>query len=158
VEECLGLANSHGISMPEGVTMLTRGMLTIQGVLASLAPELNLVQIMANRMLGEAARDFDLLARNDHIGTVRERAPERFVGFAAHDHGVPRRDGLEMFQVFGNMPEQRILIPDHAVFGNGNDDANHKFQILTSGGIAAAYNNAGTAGRGLRPLRTTSAP
>lgn len=48
--------------MPEGVTMLTRGMLTIQGVLASLAPELNLVQIMANRMLGEAARDFDLLA------------------------------------------------------------------------------------------------
>ena len=62
LEEFLGLANSHGISMPEGVTMLTRGMLTIQGVLASLAPELNLVQIMANRMLGEAARDFDLLA------------------------------------------------------------------------------------------------
>lgn len=62
LEEFLGLANSHGISMPEGVTMLTRGMLTIQGVLASLAPELNLVQIMANRMLGEAARDFDLMA------------------------------------------------------------------------------------------------
>ena len=62
LEEFLGLANSHGISMPEGVTMLTRGMLTIQGVLASLAPELNLVQIMANRKLGEAARDFDLLA------------------------------------------------------------------------------------------------
>lgn len=62
LEEFLGLANGHGISMPEGVTMLTRGMLTIQGVLASLAPELNLVQIMANRMLGEAARDFDLLA------------------------------------------------------------------------------------------------
>lgn len=61
LEEFLGLANSHGISMPR-VTMLTRGMLTIQGVLASLAPELNLVQIMANRMLGEAARDFDLLA------------------------------------------------------------------------------------------------
>ncbi len=32
LEEFLGLANSHGISMPEGVTMLTRGMLTIQGV------------------------------------------------------------------------------------------------------------------------------
>lgn len=61
LEEFLGLANGHGISMPR-VTMLTRGMLTIQGVLASLAPELNLVQIMANRMLGEAARDFDLLA------------------------------------------------------------------------------------------------
>lgn len=58
LEEFLGLANSHGISMPEGVTMLTRGMLTIQGVLASLAPELNLVQIMANRMLGEAAAGF----------------------------------------------------------------------------------------------------
>ena len=112
---------------------------------------------LPERMNHPAAGDFDLLARNDHIGTVRERAPERFVGFAAHDHGVPRRDGLEMFQVFGNMPEQRILIPDHAVFGNGNDDANHKFQILTSGGIAAGYNDADTAGTDCA-LRTTSAP
>ena len=53
---------------------------------------------------------------------------------------------------------KQLFFDFNAVFGNGNDDANHKFQILTSGGIAAAYNNAGTAGRGLRPLRTTSAP
>ena len=80
---------------------------------------------LAERMRHRATGNLRLLPRNDHIGTVRERAPERFVGFAAHDHGMPRRDGLEMFQVFGNMPEQRILIPDHAVFGHGNDDAYH---------------------------------
>ena len=83
LEEFLGLANSHGISMPEGVTMLTRGMLTIQGVLASLAPELNLVQIMANRMLGEAARDFDLLAELKDGGKTLAASGRKAVALAA---------------------------------------------------------------------------
>lgn len=83
LEEFLGLANSHGISMPEGVTMLTRGMLTIQGVLASLAPDLNLVQIMANRMLGEAARNFDLMAELKDEGKTLAASGRKAVALPA---------------------------------------------------------------------------
>ena len=50
MEELFTLASDNGISMPEGVTLLGRGLLTLQGVLANIAPELNMVEIMADRM------------------------------------------------------------------------------------------------------------
>lgn len=50
LEEFLALASDNGISMPEGVTLLGRGLLTLQGVLADIAPELNIVEIVAGRM------------------------------------------------------------------------------------------------------------
>ena len=96
LEEFLGLANSHGISMPEGVTMLTRGMLTIQGVLASLAPELNLVQIMANRMLGEAARDFDLLAELKDGGKTLAASGRKAVALPAQLSDLLGMTNLEL--------------------------------------------------------------
>ena len=60
MEELLTLAGEHGISMPPGITMLSRGVLTMQGVLASLDPEINIVEIMANHLSGSLLQDFDL--------------------------------------------------------------------------------------------------
>lgn len=59
-QEVLGLAGRNGISMPKGVTMLSRGVMTIQGVLAKLAPDLNLVTLLTQRMSGRFFTDFDV--------------------------------------------------------------------------------------------------
>lgn len=60
IEEFLFLANTHGISMPKGMSMLSRGIITIEGVLSKLSPETNIVQIMANRMSSEILNNLDL--------------------------------------------------------------------------------------------------
>ena len=52
-EELMGLAKTHQISLPKGISMLGRGVLTLEGVLSTVSPEINLVEIMANQMSSE---------------------------------------------------------------------------------------------------------
>ncbi len=47
MEEVLGIANRHCLQMPEGMAMLSRGMVTIQGVVSQLCPEVDFVSAMA---------------------------------------------------------------------------------------------------------------
>ena len=84
------------------------------------------------RMGHPASRNLHLLPRDDHIGPVGQRPSERLVGLAPHDDGMARRNGLEVFQVFGNMPQQGVLIADHTVFGDGYDDAYHIYLLMRS--------------------------
>ena len=60
MEELLALAESHGISMPKGLSILGRGIVTIQGLLARISPDIRIVTIMANHMSGDAFEAFDL--------------------------------------------------------------------------------------------------
>ena len=59
LEEMMGIAKEHRLSMPPGVSMLGRGLLNLEGVLTSVSPEINLIQIMANRMSAVMLREFD---------------------------------------------------------------------------------------------------
>ena len=59
-EEVLGVAHEHRISMPPGLSMLARGMMTLEGVLSALSPDIDLLQILARRMYADALHDFDL--------------------------------------------------------------------------------------------------
>lgn len=59
MEELLILANGHGISMPRGLSMLSRGIITIEGVLSKLSPDTNIIQVMANHMSSELLNDID---------------------------------------------------------------------------------------------------
>ncbi len=59
MEELVVLARSNQIAMPKGVTMLCRGIITVEGVLCQLDPNINMVEIMANRMSSEFLQDFD---------------------------------------------------------------------------------------------------
>ncbi len=52
MEETLDIANRHGLAMPEGMTMLSRGLLTMQGVVSDLSPDVNFVAIVAASMQG----------------------------------------------------------------------------------------------------------
>lgn len=70
LEEVMGIAKAHHISMPKGVSMLGRGMITIEGVLAVLSPETNIIEIMSNRMFSEIVRDFNW--QKELVSTMRK--------------------------------------------------------------------------------------
>ncbi len=68
MEEFLFLANTHGISMPKGMSMLSRGIITIEGVLAKISPDINIVQVMTNRMASEVLNNIDLSQEILNVG------------------------------------------------------------------------------------------
>lgn len=51
--DLLTLANSHHISMPKGITMLSRGLLTIEGVIEKLSPDISILEVMSQRVPDE---------------------------------------------------------------------------------------------------------
>ena len=59
IEELVNLAREHRISLPKGVSMLSRGVVTLEGVLADICPGVNLLEILAGRMAGEIQGEFD---------------------------------------------------------------------------------------------------
>lgn len=60
IEQVLELAKKHKISMPSGVTMLGRGITTIEGLIADICPAINIMEILSQRFAGEAVSDIDL--------------------------------------------------------------------------------------------------
>jgi ubiquinone biosynthesis protein len=60
LEEILRIAGENHIAMPRGISMLSRGMITIEGVIAEVSPDANIVNIMANHIAGQEVGDFDL--------------------------------------------------------------------------------------------------
>lgn len=64
---------------------------------------------LLQRVHDRAARNRSLLPRDDDVGAVGKRTPERLPGLAAHDDRMARRHGLEMPEVLGNVPQQGIL-------------------------------------------------
>lgn len=58
--ELMDLAKAHRIALPKGVSMLGRGVMTLEGVLAVISPGINLLQVMANRMSAQLVEEFDL--------------------------------------------------------------------------------------------------
>ncbi len=54
IEELFELTNNHSIGLPSGVSMLARGIITIEGVIATIAPTTNFLEIFAYRI-----RNFD---------------------------------------------------------------------------------------------------
>lgn len=68
VTELTMLAADHNISMPAQITMLGRGVVTIEGVLSRACPQVNFIQIMANHLSGSLLEEFDLKREIRHAG------------------------------------------------------------------------------------------
>lgn len=66
--ELTAIAARYDISMPKRFTILGRGILTIEGVLAVCSPQLNFVQLLADHMMAMKIKDFDV--SKDFIQTV----------------------------------------------------------------------------------------
>ncbi len=60
LEELTELMNANYIQVPGEYTMLARSVLTIEGVLEELCPELNLFQFLTDKLLERAKKNFDL--------------------------------------------------------------------------------------------------
>ena len=52
VMEFIHVAESNGLAMPAGISMLGRGIITIEGVLSRISPETNLMRILASHVSG----------------------------------------------------------------------------------------------------------
>ena len=59
-EEICALGEKHHIKMPGKFTMLVRSLGTIEGVIEQLCPELNLFEILSNKLMDRAKQNFDL--------------------------------------------------------------------------------------------------
>lgn len=59
MEDFLQTANRNGISLPKGMSMFGRGLMTLEGVVAELSPTINLVEIMANHIAGSRLSELD---------------------------------------------------------------------------------------------------
>ena len=55
----LDIMKRNGIKLPHGVTMLCRGLTHVEGVLATIAPDINMMQIAATRVQDSYLKDFD---------------------------------------------------------------------------------------------------
>ena len=58
--DLMEVMKNNKIKMPHGLTMLARGLTHMEGVLADIAPDINMVEIAASHMAGEFFRNFDL--------------------------------------------------------------------------------------------------
>lgn len=60
LEEVSALALSHHISLPKGVSMLARGLMTIEGVVRRLSPDINIVSIASNHIFSDIKQNLNL--------------------------------------------------------------------------------------------------
>jgi len=60
LEEVSSVAMAHHISLPKGVSMLGRGMITIEGVISKVSPDVNVIKVASARIFREMREDFDL--------------------------------------------------------------------------------------------------
>jgi ubiquinone biosynthesis protein len=59
MEEVLSIANRHGLQLPQGMALLSRAVVTLQGVVTQLCPQVDFVSIMANGMRQKLFDDID---------------------------------------------------------------------------------------------------
>ena len=67
IEELLSLARLYNIKMPASITMLARGVLTLEGVLASCCPGVNILQIITSHISGKTFSEIDIDKEIKHL-------------------------------------------------------------------------------------------
>ena len=67
-DEICDLAAKHHVKMPGRFTMLVRSLGTIEGVIEQFCPELNLFEIISNKLMNRAKESFDLQQEMVSIG------------------------------------------------------------------------------------------
>lgn len=99
LSDLTGLMQAHRIKMPGEYTMLIRSLVTIEGVLEELCPELNLFDFLTKKLLQRARETFD----------IREKLTEAIESLSATGLRTAHLPGLA-FDVLRNLVKGRIKI------------------------------------------------
>ena len=59
LEDMLRVAGENHIKMPQGISMLSRGIMTLEGVILDIAPKSSVVGIIATHMMSQGIKEFD---------------------------------------------------------------------------------------------------
>ena len=90
--ELVRIAAKSGISMPHGVSILGRGIITVEGVLSKINPEISLVQIIAKQMAGSILDDFDPATEIKRSGRLLYSFSKRAAEIPSPITGYPQND------------------------------------------------------------------
>lgn len=60
IEGCFNIIRTNNISVPADLTMLCRSMITMEGTIGKICPEVNLMEILANHMRNKMDEDLDV--------------------------------------------------------------------------------------------------
>ena len=77
IQELLEVMKNNRIVMPHGFTMLARGITQIEGVLADIAPGINMVGIASARIKQEMLKNFDLKGELKKAGKTAYKSAHR---------------------------------------------------------------------------------
>ena len=76
-DDVIGMANRNGLVMPPGFSMLGRGLVTLQGVIRTISPEINVMQVMAHHISGSFLEQFDAEREAQKLGAALVRSLRR---------------------------------------------------------------------------------
>ena len=79
MQELMEIMKANKISMPHGLTMLARGLTHMEGVLADISPEINMVEIAAARMKASMLQNFDWKKELKENGKMLYRSAHKAV-------------------------------------------------------------------------------
>lgn len=60
LDEVMVLMKTYKVTVPKGLSMLARGIMTIEGVLAEVSPDVNIVDVAGKKMTYETIAEFDI--------------------------------------------------------------------------------------------------
>ena len=82
--QCLmDIMKENGIALPHGMTMLCRGLAHVQGVLATISPEINMLQIATSRITDDYIENLDIKDEIMKYGRALYRAADRGIEIPA---------------------------------------------------------------------------
>ncbi len=82
--QCLmDIMKENGIALPHGMTMLCRGLAHVQGVLAIISPDINMMQIATNRITDDFIQNLDIREEFNKYGRAFYRAMDRGIEIPA---------------------------------------------------------------------------
>lgn len=79
IQEVFTIAHKHRISMPKGISMLARGLVTIESTMTVLDPDINIITIAANHVSENKLKHMDL---KKELGSASQKILE------AGNHGI----------------------------------------------------------------------
>ena len=79
----MDIMKENGIALPHGMTMLCRGLAHMQGVLATISPDVNMLEIATSRMTDDFVENLDVKSELVKYGRALYRAADRGIEIPA---------------------------------------------------------------------------